>query len=423
MSHSRLRASYEAALVVAGAATIAYCVHRGELQSISLANAAVFALALTAAFLLPVPHGVSTAAVHCVDFPLTLAVLLLYGPTPAGVVSALVCWVAPVRMGRARWSLQFLWILVLNVSVTILATQCAGRVYYLLGGAHFVEAEHRNASVVPGIVAGCVLVVSQALLANTGYALRAGRPWNTGLARTLRFTVPSSMFLTPFSLVIAWLYNHLGPLLALAPFFLPFLAARHWMVTQVKMVNVYLETVALLGHAMHRFHQYTCDHEAAVAKWAERIAQRMSLPPETVTFIRYAGLLHDIGKIAWGETLLDKTGTLSTEELGQIRRHASDSAEYVSKMRYFSRIVPWIRHHHERWDGKGYPDGLAGDNIPLEAAILTVADCFHAMQDTKRPYKKPLSPDEALAEVQRCSGRQFNPRVVEALTQLVEKNA
>jgi len=129
--------------------------------------------------------------------------------------------------------------------------------------------------------------------------------------------------------------------------------------------------------------------------------------------VRFGGLFHDIGKIAVPDSVLTKPGALDDDEFAIVQRHPADGAEIVSHFSRLREAVPLIRHHHERWDGKGYPDRLAGDRIPQEACVVGLADAWDAMT-TDRPYRAALSIDQAVAEVRRCRGTQFAPAVVDA---------
>jgi putative nucleotidyltransferase with HDIG domain len=137
------------------------------------------------------------------------------------------------------------------------------------------------------------------------------------------------------------------------------------------------------------------------------------LPPARLDALRFAGLFHDIGKLRVPDAILTKPGPLSQDEYTVIRRHPQDGAAIVSHLGRLRDAVPFIRHHHERWDGAGYPDGLSGDAIPLEAAIVGLADAWDAMT-TERPYSRALSVEDAGSEILRGRGTQFAPSVVDA---------
>ena len=158
---------------------------------------------------------------------------------------------------------------------------------------------------------------------------------------------------------------------------------------------------------------YTKEHSDRVTMYALRIAEGMGLPAEEIDTLRFGGYLHDIGKIGVRDTVLLKPGGLSDEEMDEIRLHSVIGDEIVKPIRFFDKERRVIRHHHERYDGKGYPDGIGGEEIPVIARILAVADTFDAMT-SHRPYRKALSRQAAVSELNRCAGAQFDPGMVEA---------
>jgi HD-GYP domain-containing protein (c-di-GMP phosphodiesterase class II) len=149
-------------------------------------------------------------------------------------------------------------------------------------------------------------------------------------------------------------------------------------------------------------------HCARVTAFAEGLAQALGWPRDRLDTLRLGGSLHDVGKIAVSVGVLRKPGPLTRLELDQIRRHPVTGARLVESFEDFEAALPYVLHHHERWDGAGYPHGLRGCEIPLEARILCVADAFDAMI-SRRVYRAPLSVDQALAELERCAGSQFDP--------------
>jgi len=181
-----------------------------------------------------------------------------------------------------------------------------------------------------------------------------------------------------------------------------------------------LRTVAAVATAAEIKDSYIRDHQQRASQWAAALAKEMGLPPEQVQDIRTAGLLHDLGKVSISEHILNKPGKLTEEEYAQIKEHSALGAMIVAHVEGLQRLVTIVRHHHERFDGKGYPDGLAGEDIPLEARILSVVDVFDAMTH-ERSYRKALSRAEAIGELQRGAGTQFDPVVVKAFLALLEK--
>ena len=174
-----------------------------------------------------------------------------------------------------------------------------------------------------------------------------------------------------------------------------------------------LEAIESLNATVDAKDPYTAGHSARVQGIALAIAEELGLPRDRLDAIRFGGLFHDIGKIAVPDSILTKPARLDEDEYEAIKRHPADGAAIVS---HFSRLhdaVPIIRHHHERWDGGGYPDRLSDNAIPQEACIVGLADAWDAMT-TDRPYRLALSVDDAATEVRRCRGTQFSPSVVDA---------
>ena len=161
----------------------------------------------------------------------------------------------------------------------------------------------------------------------------------------------------------------------------------------------------------------THGHGARVAALAEPVARRLGWDSERIAELRYGAPLHDIGKVAIRRDLLMKPGVLSMDDLREIRRHPRAGAELVLPIRSAHRALPYVLFHHERWDGGGYPMGMRGRSIPIEARLLAVADAFDAMTSA-RPYRPALPHDHALIEIAACAGTQFDPTVAEAFLEV-----
>jgi HD-GYP domain-containing protein (c-di-GMP phosphodiesterase class II) len=169
--------------------------------------------------------------------------------------------------------------------------------------------------------------------------------------------------------------------------------------------------LAAISRALEERDQ-TEGHGARVAALAEGVAQQLGWEPERIASLRFGAHLHDIGKLAVRRSVLRKPGPLTSDEVAEMRLHPRAGASLVLPLREGWLALPCVLFHHERWDGLGYPSGLSGRSIPLEARLVAVADAFDAMTSA-RPYSAPLSIDHALAEIDRCAGTQFDPAVVE----------
>lgn len=166
--------------------------------------------------------------------------------------------------------------------------------------------------------------------------------------------------------------------------------------------------------------RYTYSHTERNMEYAEALARKIQLPEEQINYLRYGALLHDIGKIEVPTEILNKRTRLDNQEWEIMKNHAIWGEQIVKQIKELQPSLSAIRHHHERYDGLGYPDGLAGENIPLSARILTICDSFDAMT-TNRPYQKTKTVSEALEELSRCSGTQFDPLLVKAFIEVTHE--
>lgn len=155
------------------------------------------------------------------------------------------------------------------------------------------------------------------------------------------------------------------------------------------------------------------DHAERVAVYAVATGEKLGLEPAQLTHLRRAAALHDVGKIAVDRSLLGKFGELDQDEIDELRLHAHMAEEVLAALPWLDDALPMIRHHHEWWDGTGYPDGLKEDAIPLGARVIGVAETYDHLT-TVSGWRHPISSDEAIEEIRRCSGTQFDPVVVEA---------
>jgi diguanylate cyclase (GGDEF)-like protein/putative nucleotidyltransferase with HDIG domain len=163
---------------------------------------------------------------------------------------------------------------------------------------------------------------------------------------------------------------------------------------------------------------YTYGHSKKVSDYAVALGEALGMDNDKIDIIRAAGLLHDIGKVGIPDSILNKKGTLNDEEWKLVKAHPKLGVEILRHVIDLVNCLPVILHHHERYDGTGYPSGLKGENIPLEARILSVADAFDAIT-SPRPYREQLSSQEAIEELKRCTGSQFDPKVIEAFNKVI----
>jgi putative nucleotidyltransferase with HDIG domain len=333
------------------------------------------------------------------------------------------------RHGRASWLQRSAF----NVGMLVTAQAVAGCAYVLAGGA--IGSVARVSNMVPLMAAVSAGALANQLILIGVITLQTGQRPLSIWRRDFQWATPIAILgsiLGGGALALA--YEMFG-LLGLVVFCLPILATGYSFRLYVNHTKVYvnkleemndsLDEVNLglletLGAVIDADDVYTYGHSAQVAVYAGAIAEKLGLPREEQAVIVKAALVHDIGKVGVMDSIMGKQGPLTDEEYGVLKRHSIISAEIVGRMKGLHELVPLVRHHHERWDGKGYPDGLAGAEIPLGARILALADSVDAIC-SDRPYRPTRSFREVMAEVPRCSDKQFDPAVVKAFLAVVEE--
>lgn len=181
----------------------------------------------------------------------------------------------------------------------------------------------------------------------------------------------------------------------------------------------YLSSIQVLANVLDSHDPYTHGHSERVMSYSVMIAKEMSLSEKQVKDIKYAALLHDIGKVGISKDIINKDGRLSDDEFLQIKSHPEAGYKIARPIGFLKDKLSAVRYHHEKYDGSGYPEGLKGDNIPLDARIVAVADTFDAITST-RSYRKAKTMEFAVGEIQKNAGTQFDPRVVEAFLRLIK---
>jgi HD-GYP domain-containing protein (c-di-GMP phosphodiesterase class II) len=231
-----------------------------------------------------------------------------------------------------------------------------------------------------------------------------------------RWLTMNYLMLAPLGVLISNVYLNIG-LIGVLAFMLPLFLARHSFQRYIDMQDVYLSTVTALATSIDAKDPYTKGHSDRVNQYTLKMARQLKLPEDQLDMLQYMSLLHDIGKIGIKDSVLNKPGKLTEEEFDEIKKHPEVGYRIISEIKYLSKSAEVVRHHHERYNGMGYPSGLIGEKIPLGSRIISVADAYDAMT-TERPYKKAMTHEEALLELNRCSGTQFDPRVVKAFIEV-----
>lgn len=191
--------------------------------------------------------------------------------------------------------------------------------------------------------------------------------------------------------------------------------------TNEKLEQAYLECVQTLRYTVEAKDTYTRGHSDRVSEFSVLIGKKLGLPEEQLKILRIGGLFHDIGKIGIPDSILQKETKLTDDEYSEIKNHPSIGAHILGAASIFKDIIPIVKHHHERYDGRGYPSGLAGENIPYLARIAAVADTFDAMT-SKRSYRDALDLQYVKDEFERCKGTQFDPQIAEVFINILNND-
>jgi HD superfamily phosphohydrolase YqeK len=340
-----------------------------------------------------------------------LASVVLVGPVGAGLVGA--CTALAFRRGPSPQQRLF------NTSMNALSAYLAGRVFLALGGHVGLPAQGSFPAIIgPFAGAAVVHVVANYSLLGIVLWLTSTPDKSPRVGLSLRLMM-SDLGYGAFGLLIAALWTVTGPF-AVVLVLIPLFVAR-WAIAQfAAQQRAYEATVSALCQAVETKDFYTRGHSERVSKGSVMIAREIGMRPERVEAIRYAGMLHDVGKLGVPTQVLQKTGKLTDEEYAAIQLHPMRGLDIVREIGFLDEALAGIMHHHERIDGRGYPMGLVGDEIPEFARVLAVADAFDAMTST-RSYRGARPVPEAINELRRWAGTQFDPAFVDAFVASIER--
>ena len=349
-----------------------------------------------------------------VSFAPLFAILLLFGPGAAAWAGA----VGTIRKREILGKVALEKVLFNRVQLG-LAMGLGSFVYIALGG--IPGTIDIVAQLGPMIMAGLVVSVVNIGTVTFALALVEGKSFWQIWFYNFKWMTPHFLALIPLGIIFASVQLAVGTAGTLM-FAAPLVIARYSFKLYMDMREVHLSTMRALISAIEARDPYTSGHSARVTRYAVNTARAMNLRDDFCEKLTLVCLLHDIGKIGVPDSILLNRGILNDEEFSIIAEHPRIGARIVSQIESMGEDVAAILHHHERYDGDGYPDGLAEKDIPLSSRILAVADTFDAMT-SRRPYRDAVSCEEAVAELIRCSGGQFDPDVVKAFLKANESIA
>ena len=310
--------------------------------------------------------------------------------------------------------------LLFNVAQHVLTLSMAIWTFRLFGGETMLQATTRSfLSVTSTIGAPALLAFGVSFFLNGVVvcyylAIKGNKPMLTLWRQSALPTIGMDLVAGPVVFLFAWLCAAHGPIAA-AALWVPILGLREVHKANLTLQNTNRELLQLMVKSIEARDPYTSGHSRRVQHYSTIIARALGLSEREIEQVGRAALLHDVGKIYEKYApILRKADKLTPDEWATMQEHPQDGASLVATMSGLKDVVPAIRHHHENWDGSGYPDRLAGDMIPLAARIISFADTIDAMT-SERPYRAPLNEAQVRAEIIRCRGSQFDPDITDRL--------
>jgi hypothetical protein len=345
-----------------------------------------------------------------VTTPAALASVIVVGPWGGAVVATAalmdVSRIAPVKR-------------VFNAAQLALSGFVAGWVFLLFGGDAALTVDSFPAVLLPASAAGISYLLVNLLLVGFILVLAEHERWRVIVPDMFARVALPGVAYAALALVIVALWNSIGPL-ALLFGLVPLLVARWAMNQFAEEQEAYRATIATLVQAVETKDPYTRGHSERVARASVMIGTVIGMGKERLQTLEYAGTLHDVGKLGVPTSVLQKSGKLTDEEFDAIKLHPTRGHDIVREIRFLEEALEGVYHHHERIDGRGYPSGLRGEQIPEFARVIGVADAFDSMTST-RSYRSARTVEAAIEELQKCKGTQFDPDMVDALIAAVRE--
>lgn len=371
-------------------------------------QAAIFAVLAFLARLMPakLPQG----GVFSVSFLIDLVLLQLYGaPMAVGVAAAITAFAGLITkpgLGKIK-------------GIFFRETARKSIVVFLAGAAHLVS----QGPLISFVLAFIIYFTAEIFLMALTAAVEGGGPLRENLVSLVQMLYLNYIVLAPLAYFMAVIYRNAQgemKLLSILLFYLPILLVSHSFRLYININRSYLNTIKTIVNAIEAKDPFTRGHSERVAEYVTAMAREMGYSRKNLQNLYFLALLHDCGKIGISETVLNKLQPLTTGELEIIREHVIIGARIIEKIKFLQAYADVIMHHHERFDGTGYPSGIKGMEIPLEARLLAVADAYDAMLN-ERPYRGAKTQQATLEEMNELAGYQFDPAMVELLKKTLAK--
>jgi hypothetical protein len=355
------------------------------------------------------PRGRGTVSV---SYAVIYASILLLGPEVATWLAALATLRLVELTGHVSLKAVFF-----NRAQLAMSAASAGLAYAAVGGAPGSIDILRDAGALL-TAASVYSLVNITTVVVVMYLTQRLSFWGIWV-KDFKWMIPHYLALTPLGVLIAVVESYLG-LAGVLLLFVPLIIARYSLQLYAQMRKAYLATIQAMVAAIEARDPYTAGHSRRVARYTVATARALHLPEDQTERLEYAAWLHDVGKLAVPDQILQKTGSLTPGEWAQMKRHPETGANILKQIKLLGRDVDVILHHHEKWNGEGYPDYMRGSAIPLGARLIAIADAYEAMTSV-RPYRaRPMSREEAVCELKKCAASQFDPDLVGAFATALE---
>jgi putative nucleotidyltransferase with HDIG domain len=346
-----------------------------------------------------------------VAFPISFVIILVYGPAVAILVEILsVIW--EILKKRDNWYKTLF-----NAAQYSLSSGLAGVVYISSGGV--VGTQNIINYLLPAALCALTYCLVNSILVATVISLDSGMSVSKVYRINIKEVIPSYLAEAPMGFIMAIIYVHIG-ILGILLFFFPLLLARQSFELYTRMRKIYLDTIRTLAATIDAKDPYTLGHSERVSHLAVQLARKLDFAETEIEYLEYAAILHDIGKIGIEDRILGKKDRLTDEEYDKIKEHPVIGASIIGSIEFLQKCSQTVLHHHERYEGGGYPHGLKGEEIPRTARLLAVVDAYDAM-NSDRPYRKKLSENDILEEIERESGKQFDPAIARTFISLIKE--
>jgi putative nucleotidyltransferase with HDIG domain len=338
--------------------------------------------------------------------PVIWAMIVLFGPLYATIISVVSNFIYDFQIKKLKYQL-----ILIRIAQYMITVSISGIMFLIMGGK--IGNQELGPLLFPFIVSVTFYLFLDSLLSSCLIAFSEDiSPYDAWVVN-YRWMTPYELALVPFGVLMIFIYQQLS-LIGLLLFLIPLLMIRRSYSLNIDLKRTYKETVQAFIRTIEAHDSYTSGHSLRVAKYSKQLAKCLKMPYQDMERLEIAAYLHDIGKIAgyFSEKILNNNKKLDANKEEKKSIHIYQSDRLISGITFLKEVGDIVRYHHERWDGTGYPEGLAGEQIPYSSRILMIADAFDAMT-SDRPYRKAMSIQKAIVELQANAGSQFDAQLVQ----------